>query len=91
MNDFKDGSLDDRVVIVTGGGQGIGRATAHALAEVGAIPVIAEINEEKGQAVAREIGNRAMAVRTDVADAGSLQAMTGVGPERAWEDRRPHQ
>ena len=75
MTDFSNGSLDGRVVVITGAGQGIGRATAKAMAEAGALPVIAEINEDKGQSVAREIGNRAMAVRTDVADAGSLEAM----------------
>lgn len=78
MGDFSSGSLDGRVVIITGAGQGIGRATAKAMAEAGALPVIAEIDEAKGQSVAREIGNRAMAVRTDVADPASLEAMVAT-------------
>jgi NAD(P)-dependent dehydrogenase (short-subunit alcohol dehydrogenase family) len=78
MSDFSNGSIDGRVVVITGAGQGIGRATAKAMAEAGALPVIAEIDEAKGQSVAREIGNRAMAVRTDVADPASLEAMVGA-------------
>jgi 3-oxoacyl-[acyl-carrier protein] reductase len=72
--DLRD-SLRGRVAIVTGAGQGIGRAAAKAYAEAGAIPVIAELDEAKGRAVAREIGGRALAVRTDVADMASLDAM----------------
>ena len=68
-------SLRDRVAIVTGAGQGIGRAAAKAYAEAGAIPVIAEIDGERGKAVAREIGGRALAVQTDVADMASLDGM----------------
>ena len=37
-------SLKDRVVIITGGGQGIGRGYAHHFAAQGAIPVIAELD-----------------------------------------------
>jgi len=64
-------SLKDRVVIITGGGQGIGRGYAHYFAAQGAIPVIAEYNAESGERVAREIKEkqgRALAVHTDVAD-----------------------
>lgn len=71
-------SLKDRVAIITGAGQGIGRATAMAFAEAGAIPVIAELDEDKATAVAREIGNRAMAVKTDAANADSLAEMTAT-------------
>jgi len=71
-------SLKDRVAIITGGGQGIGRAYAHRFAAEGAIPVIAEINTEAGQRVAGEIaqqGRDALAVETDVADAESVKNM----------------
>jgi 3-oxoacyl-[acyl-carrier protein] reductase len=64
-------SLKDRVVIITGGGQAIGRGYAHYFAAQGAIPVIAEINGEAGERVAREVREkqgRALAVQTDVSD-----------------------
>ena len=70
--------LTGRVAIVTGAGQGIGRAFAKALAICGAIPVIAEINEEKAAAVATEImqaDGKVFAVTTDVADPASIEEM----------------
>lgn len=71
-------TLRDRVVIITGGGQGLGRAYAHAFAAQGAIPVIADIEEEAGRSVVQEIeakGGRAHAVATDVADEASTLSM----------------
>lgn len=71
-------SLKDRVVIITGGGQGIGRGYAHHFAAQGAIPVIAEINGENGENVQREVeakGGRALAVQTDVGSQQSAGAM----------------
>ena len=67
--------LTDRVAIVTGGGQGIGKVVSKNLAAAGAHVVIAELDADKGGAVAAEIGNRAMSVPTDVADAVSTEAM----------------
>ena len=71
-------SLKDRVFVVTGGGQGLGRAYALELARQGAIPVVADLNDDKGEAVARGIraaNGKALTVATDVADEALIQAM----------------
>ena len=72
-------SLKDRVVIITGAGQGIGRVFAKAFALAGAKVVIAERNEKTAAAVATEImkeNGQALAITTDVADEASIKEMT---------------
>ena len=60
------GRVEGKVAIVTGGGTGIGRATARRLAEEGAIVTITDVNVEAGQAVADELGGKAMFIQQDV-------------------------
>lgn len=70
--------LDGKVAIVTGGGQGIGRATAVALAEAGADVVVAARTESDIDEVAAgiaSIGRRALAVPTDVMDSDALDVL----------------
>jgi 3-oxoacyl-[acyl-carrier protein] reductase len=70
-------SLKDKVAVVTGASQGIGRETALALAEAGAKVVVAARNEEKLVALAGAIadaGGEAFALKMDVADAEQVKA-----------------
>ena len=74
-----------KVVIVTGGGQGIGRATCEAFAAEGAAVVIAERNTQTAGEVARAIeaaGGRALAVPTDVADERAIERMVAAAIEK---------
>ena len=67
-----------RIVVVTGGGSGIGRATAKRFAEDGDFIVVADINEETAKAVTTEIsaaGGNATHFRVDVADDASVTAL----------------
>jgi len=72
-------NLNDKVAVVTGAAQGIGRAIAETLARHGADVVVADLNVEKAEATAREIatttGRRAIAIQVDVADSASAQAL----------------
>ena len=71
-------SLEGRVVVITGGGQGIGRGYAHYFAAQGAIPVIAEIDGDNARRVAAEVEREhgpAFALETDVGDEDSVAAM----------------
>jgi 3-oxoacyl-[acyl-carrier protein] reductase len=71
-------SLKDRVVVITGAGQAIGRGYAHYFSAQGAIPVIADINGENAERVQREIEDKqgkALAVQVDVADEASANSM----------------
>jgi 3-oxoacyl-[acyl-carrier protein] reductase len=68
--------LTNRVVVITGGGQGIGRAYAHGFAAAGAVTVIAELNAKAGEKVAAELtaqGHRALAFATDIAVPASVE------------------
>lgn len=73
--------------LVTGGAGGFGSATARRLAEMGAKVVIADVADERGQALAKELGNGSVYVHTDIMDensiANAVQTAVGLGPLRA--------
>lgn len=70
-------SLNDKVAVVTGASQGIGRETSLALAQAGAKVAVAARNEEKLTSLVNEVqsaGGEAIAVMMDVADADQVKA-----------------
>ena len=70
--------LENRVAIITGGGRGIGRATALAFAAAGADIVLAARTDGEISAVAEEVralGRRALAIPTDVQHKAAVDAM----------------
>lgn len=77
--------LQDKVAIITGAGQGIGRAYALRFAQEGAPVVVAEINEEIGRRTVADIqqrGGAALYVRTDVANEESCKETAARTVER---------
>ena len=72
--------LRDKVAIITGAGQGLGRAYAQRFAREGAKVVVAELNADKGRAVAREVNGQF--VRTDVSDEASCNALAAAALDR---------
>ncbi|MBY5828525.1 SDR family NAD(P)-dependent oxidoreductase [Rhizobium ruizarguesonis] len=74
----RDFSLIDRVILITGAGQGIGRELARQFAAAGAIPIVADLNVDNAERVKAEIlavGGRASAAEVDIADAASVDRL----------------
>jgi NAD(P)-dependent dehydrogenase (short-subunit alcohol dehydrogenase family) len=74
-------AFDGKVALITGGGSGIGRATALAFARAGARVVVADLRAEGGEETVAQIradGGEATAVRADVAQAADVEAMVAA-------------
>ena len=73
--------LRDRIVVVTGGGRGLGRAFAEACCDAGATVVVADIDAQTGAAATEALvadGHRASFVYTDIAAPDSVAALAEV-------------
>ncbi|MEX0387171.1 SDR family NAD(P)-dependent oxidoreductase [Spiribacter onubensis] len=68
--------LEGKGIIVTGGASGIGEATVRRIIEEGGRVVIADLDREQGEALAKELGEeQAKFVETDVADTPSVESL----------------
>lgn len=71
--------LEGKVALVTGGARGIGLAIARALVREGAIPVIADVNEDGAREAVASLGHaQGQALAVDVADHASVHAMVAA-------------
>ena len=77
--------LENKVAIVTGGGGGIGGATAHRLVSEGARVVVADINLARAQEVAQAIGNDSIALPYDAADTASIKNLIETTVQRCGQ------
>ena len=71
------GQLDNKVAIVTGGASGIGEATARLFVDEGAVVYIADVQDDRGQALADELGDRAIFTHANVANEEHVRALVG--------------
>jgi 2-hydroxycyclohexanecarboxyl-CoA dehydrogenase len=71
------GKLDDKIAIVTGAGQGIGRGIAEKLAAEGATVVVTDVNESTAKETASALGGSAVGMHADVTSRESVDAMVG--------------
>ncbi|RCV50940.1 SDR family oxidoreductase [Marinitenerispora sediminis] len=71
--------LNGVAALVSGGASGLGEATVRELAAAGATVVVADLNSERGTALAEEVGG--VFVRTDVADEGQVEAAVRAAEE----------
>ncbi|HEX2016155.1 MAG TPA: SDR family NAD(P)-dependent oxidoreductase [Solirubrobacteraceae bacterium] len=73
--------IDNASALIVGGASGLGEATARALHGRGAHVVLADVNEDKGEALARELGDRARFIRADVTKPEQVQTAVDIAAE----------
>ena len=72
----------DKVVVVTGAASGIGAASVRRFHTEGASVVVADVQAERGQAVADELGDRAVFVLTNIADEEEIKSLVDTAVNR---------
>ena len=76
------GRLDGKVAIVTGASRGVGAATSRAFVAEGATVIVADIVDERAQALAEELGDRATAAHCDVGNEDDWAALVSTTLDR---------
>jgi NAD(P)-dependent dehydrogenase (short-subunit alcohol dehydrogenase family) len=74
--------LDGKVAVVTGGASGLGRATVERFLAEGARVLIADVEDQRGQALAATLGPNAFFRRTDVSDPNQVGALVAAAVEK---------
>ena len=74
--------IGEHTFLVTGGGSGLGAATARRLAVAGGYVVIVDLDRDRGAALARDIGAHALFVAADVTDEAQVTAAISMACER---------
>ncbi len=76
------GKLDGKVAVITGGASGIGAATVRLFANEGAKVIICDIQEDRGQAIASELGESAVFQLTDVSKERDVRSAVGLAVQK---------
>ncbi len=74
--------LEGKVAVITGGASGMGKATVQKFVGEGARVVIADMQTDKGQALAAELGDDTVFIETDVCDEAQIRAMMALAKDR---------
>ncbi len=74
--------IEQKVAVVTGAASGIGLALARALSERGCRLVLADVDPDRAQAAAKEIGGEALAIECDVRDRKAVEALADAAQAR---------
>ncbi len=74
--------IQNRTFLITGGGSGLGAATAQAIVNAGGNVMLADVNASQGEAFARQLGAKAGSVKTDVTNEGDVKAAIDAATTR---------